>query len=447
VIELGGRWLLPGFWDEHVHFALWAAHSRRLDLSAANSAAQAADLLRAGLGGGSSDEPLVAVGFRDASWVDAPHRDLLDALPTDRQIFAISADLHAVWLNGAALRRIGHPDHPTGVLREAECFAVETALAEESAAQGASWIAAAARQAAAKGTIGIVDLTMDWTRDDWLAQRAGGLDVLRVECGVYPAQLDQAIAAGGRTGEAIAGDELLRVGPFKVVADGSLNTRTAWCFDPYPGMEGPGRFGVESVGFDELVHLMRRAAAAGLTPAIHAIGDRCAAVVLDAFAAVGCGGRVEHAQLMRWADMDRMAELGLVASIQPVHALDDRAVADRMWPGRTERSFPMAALAQRGIRLALGSDAPVAPLDPWATVAAAVARCRDGEEPWHGEQAISAGQAIAASARGHGSVTVGMVADLQAVERDPFAADAESLRTMPVAATFLAGRPVGAGLG
>jgi predicted amidohydrolase YtcJ len=127
--------------------------------------------------------------------------------------------------------------------------------------------------------------------------------------------------------------------------------------------------------------------------------------------------------------------------VQPEHAMDDRDVADRYWAGRTDRAFMLADLAAAGVELALGSDAPVAPLDPWVAISAAVGRARDGREPWHPEQAIEARAALAASTGGRGAVVrAGTPADLAVVELDPFAASADDLRRMPVAATLLAGR-------
>jgi predicted amidohydrolase YtcJ len=144
--------------------------------------------------------------------------------------------------------------------------------------------------------------------------------------------------------------------------------------------------------------------------------------------------------LLTAADIARFAKLGVVASVQPEHAMDDRDVADHYWDGRTERAFVLASLLNAGVVLSLGSDAPVAPLDPWVTMAAAVGRTRDGREPWHAEQAISRQSALAASARGRHVVAVGDVADLAICGIDPFTASVADLRQMPVAATLLGGR-------
>ena len=191
---------------------------------------------------------------------------------------------------------------------------------------------------------------------------------------------------------------------------------------------------------------LRHAHAAGIAPAVHAIGDRANAAVLDALEAVGPDGwngraSIEHAQLLRREDVARFARLGVVASVQPEHAMDDRDVADRYWAGRTDRAFMLAELSAAGVELALGSDAPVAPLDPWVAIAAAVGRTRDGREPWHPEQAIETRAALAASTGGQGAeVRPGAPADVAVVELDPLAASVEQLRRMPVALTLLEGR-------
>jgi predicted amidohydrolase YtcJ len=137
-------------------------------------------------------------------------------------------------------------------------------------------------------------------------------------------------------------------------------------------------------------------------------------------------------------DIDRLARLGLIASVQPEHAIDDRDVADRYWAGRTGHAFAYRSLLDAGVTLALGSDAPVAPLDPWVTIAAAVHRTRGEREPWHPEQRITVAEALGAS--GHGPIAAGRAADLVVLDRDPLTATTDELRAMPVAATMLAGQ-------
>lgn len=442
-IDLDGRWLLPGLWDHHVHFDQQALALRRVDLSGAASAAEAArtmsgHLSRLRLAPG---QPIVGHGFRDGLWPDAPTLALLDAAVPGAPAVLVSADLHCCWLNTPALALYGRAGHPTGVLREDDCFDVVGRLGDVPTSTLDDWVAEAASAAAARGVVGVTDLEMTDNTASWSRRFTAGFDVLRIEAGIYTSHLDAAVAAGHRTGDAIQaasgtpGAGLLTVGPFKVLTDGSLNTRTAYCVDAYPGTQ---EHGLLTVSPENLVPLLRTAWSAGIHPAVHAIGDEANRLALDAFETVGCRGRIEHAQLVRVEDIPRFAALGVTASVQPEHAMDDRDIAEHYWAGRTGRAFALRSLLDAGATLLLGSDAPVSPLDPWVTLSAAVTRSRDGREPWHPEQSISVGEALAAST--HSTVAVGEVADLVAVDRDPFAASGDELRTMPVALTLLAGR-------
>ncbi|WP_416482554.1 amidohydrolase [Streptomyces sp. CL12] len=441
VVDLDGRVLLPGLWDAHVHLAEWANARHRLDLAGTGSARAVADLVRRRTGG-PRDTVLFGYGFRDGLWSDTPHKDLLDAVLPDRPVALVSADLHAVWLNSPALTLIGRGDHPTGLLREHETHEALSALPKAPVEVVDDRIAEACRAAAARGVTGVIDFQYGDTVEDWTRRTAHTPPALRVAAAVYPSRLDTAIARDLRTGDGVGRHPgLVRVGPLKLFTDGSLNTRTALCHDPYPGLEGTeGAHGIEETPPGELVRLMRRAAAHGIEPAVHAIGDRANRVALDAFAAVRCRGRIEHAQLLSPEDLPRFAELGVTAGVQPRHATDDRDVADRHWAGRTDRAFAYAALHAAGARLEFGSDAPVSPLDPWLAVAAAVSRTDDGRPAWHPEQRLSVPDALVAAARGRRLVRVGDPADLVVVDVDPLTADAGTLRAMPVHATMTGGR-------
>jgi predicted amidohydrolase YtcJ len=433
-IDLAGRWVVPGLWDEHVHFTQWAQTARRLDVSRAASAAEAAALVHRRAAAEPGDEPLIGFGFHDALWPDTPTRELLDAAAGSRPVVLVAGDLHCSWLNSAAAAAFA-PGSTEALLREDASFAVTSLLSTADDATLDRWAAEAAAAAAGRGVVGIVDLEYGWNLDTWVRRMSSGADSLRVEFGVYSDDLERAAGLSLRTGRIVEGTGgLLAVGPFKVISDGSLNTRTALCRHAYPD----GGHGVANLGPEELVARMRFAARHGLTPAVHAIGDEANRLALDAFEEVGVGGRIEHAQLIAPEDVPRFARLGVVASVQPEHAMDDRDVADRLWAGRTSDAFPLASLLRAGARLAFGSDAPVAPLDPWVAIAAAVGRTRDGREPWHAEQAIPVEAALAASMRS--TIAPGEPADLAVLDRDPLTAGPDDLRTMPVAATLLAGR-------
>ncbi|GAB3616482.1 amidohydrolase family protein [Okibacterium endophyticum] len=437
-VALDGRFLRPGLWDSHVHFRQYAGVRRRLDLTWALSAREAVDTVSALLR--ASRRAILGYGFRDGLWPDEPSTAMLDAIAPDVAVVLVSGDLHCGWLNSAALAQFGLPRDTTGLVREGDWIPVLNRLDALHPDPGDTALREAAQAAASRGVVGIVDFETDDNLAEWPARLEPGFPPLRVEAAIWPWHLEQAVAAGRRTGDAVQGtDGLVTVGPLKIVVDGSLNTRTAFCVDPYPGLEGRAdACGVLSVPADELRGLMRAADDAGLGLAVHAIGDRANSLVLDAYADLGITGTIEHAQLVTAEDIPRFAQLGVTASIQPEHAMDDRDVADRYWAGRTDRAFAYRSLVESGAAIRLGSDAPVAPLDPWIAIDAAVGRARDGREAWHPEQSIGLETALAASARGRTSLREGDRADLIVLDADP--STATELRTMPVAGTLVAGQ-------
>ncbi|SEI84475.1 amidohydrolase [Demequina mangrovi] len=430
-VALDGRLVVPGLWDAHVHFTQWARTRGRLDLSGAGSVAEACAIVR----DAAADGMLVGFGYRWATWAELPTREALDAARVAPTVL-LSGDLHTAWVNSSAARELGCA---AGLLREDDAFAVQVALSARPLAPGA--VEEAVRAASARGVVGIVDLEMDDGLARWRDRVAAGIDGLRVEVGFYEPLLETRIATGARSGTPVeGGGGLLRHGPLKVITDGSLNTRTAHCVQPYDD----GGHGTQNVSGAHLADIMRRAASAGISCAIHAIGDAATTIAFDAFASSGARGSIEHAQLVSEGDVARFAGLGVVASVQPEHALDDRDVADVLWHGRTARAFALRSILDAGGRLALGSDAPVAPLDPWIAIAAAVHRTRDGRAPWHPEQAITVDEALAASTRTR--IAVGEPADLVVLDADPWTADVEGLRGLPVAMTLVGGRTTHGGV-
>lgn len=445
ILDLRDATVLPGLVDGHVHVDQWTQRRYRIDVGAAAGPLAVAAMIRAHVDGGRgwSGELVTAHGFRDAMWDEPADRTVLDEVVGDVPVAVVSADLHAVWLSTAALVEVGRSQHPTGVLRDLDGLELLQVLtAEEPTALGDARVADTLAAAASRGVTRLVDFEHADTIAAWQRRSATHGLAVRVHAAVWPSWLDAAIAAGRHTGDIVEGTGgLLHVGPLKIMADGSLNTRTACCDDPYPhGAADHESHGLQLIERADLVTMMTHAWQGGLEPAVHAIGDRANSLALDAFEAVGCPGRIEHAQLVRVEDFRRFARRGLVTSVQPQHAVADRDVAERYWPGRTARAFAYRALEAAGARLEFGSDAPVTPLDPWLAIAAAVHRTDDDRPPWHPEQRLSLHSAVTAACAGRASVAVGDVADLTIVPGDLLSLDAAELRGHPVLATVVGGQ-------
>lgn len=442
-----GRWCAPGLWDQHVHLTQWTLSSQRLDLAPARTPEDVLALV-AGRVAALPGVPLVGWGHRPGGWRREVTVAELDAVTGETPAVLIAGDGHHAWLNTTALMHLALPLRDS-VVRENEWFAVYPRLAGLVGTDGTSPEAfrRTLQAAAAKGVVGLVDFEFSGSRHDWVERWSQGCDLLRVRWATYADTLDEVLEAGLRSGDPLPGcDERITMGPLKIISDGSLNTRTAWCCEPYADahrLDHPA--GQPNLSPEELRDLLERAHAGGLEVATHAIGDAAVAEALAAYADTGAGGSVEHAQLVGREDVRRMAALGIRASVQPAHLLDDRDLTELAWPGRAERCFALRWMLEDGVELVLGSDAPVSPLDPWLAIAAAVHRSADDRGPWHEEQAITAAEALAASVDGQPTVGVGSPADLVLLDEDPLALRADSastaaaLRDMRVALTVVDG--------
>ncbi len=447
-----GRWALPGLWDQHVHMVQWSLVRSRLDLSGATSVESALELVRAGLAARPHDDPLVGYGHRCAGWSRQPTTADLDALCPDRPVVLVSGDAHHGWLNTAAMRLLGADPRP-GVISENEWFDVYDRLGDLPGAgsHAEAAVLAAMREARRRGVVGIVDLEFSPSWDLWPARLAAG-GPLRVRTGAYAGRLPEIIERSWRTGDPLPGGAgWARMGPLKIISDGSLNTRTAWCCEPYADAASlPTPHGTANFTEAELIELVGTAHRHGLQTALHAIGDRAVAQALRVFAVTGAAGSIEHAQLLPATGLDQWAKLPVRASVQPAHLLDDRSVTEQCWPDRTERAFALRRLVTHGIPVVLGSDAPVAALDPWLAMAAAVHRAPGDGAPWHPEQALTVPEALAASTDGR-RLQVGAPGDIVLVEADPLAGvragveaaeQARMLTQMVVSATVIGGQLV-----
>ncbi len=444
-IDGEGRWLIPGLWDQHVHLGQWTMSSQRLDLTGTRSVEDALARVARRLAE-MPDVPVIGWGHRSAGWARQPTVRELDDVTGLRPVVLISGDGHHAWMNTVAMHGLRLPERE-GVVAEAEWFHAYPRLVDIAGSDGTAPDAYlhTLRQAAAKGVTGLVDLEFDQSLNAWPDREAGGAELLRVRVGAYTDTLPEFLAAGLRTGDPLPGcGPLVTMGPLKIISDGSLNTRTAWCCSPYAGSDETGAPNLSGAG---LRVLLAHASRHGLEVAVHAIGDAAASEALAAYADTGARGSIEHAQLINREDSRRMAELGIRASVQPAHLLDDRDLSEAFWPDRTDRCFALRWLHDDGVEVVFGSDAPVSPLDPWDAMAAAVHRSGDEREPWHPEHSLTVYEALAASTDGKGTVAVGHLADLVLLDADPLPRgssleQAQSLRSMQVAATWVDGEMV-----
>ncbi len=455
-VDLGGRCVLPGFNDAHVHFPTWAAARREVRLEGTTSVADVVTQVRAGLESIREGEWLHGRGWRSAGWPEQPTKEALDEATGDVPVALLAQDGHSLWLNSAGLAR-GHGKlqvaggvveldergEPTGVLREESCWQFRDRHLQISDDDYVSAMREGLRVAAARGVTAVHD------KDGWIGALRfwQALDDLTVRVWQsFPAdRLDELEELGLRSG---FGGPMLRVGYLKAFMDGTLGSQTARMLDGA---------GVEITSRAELAEIVRRGAEAGWPVAVHAIGDRANRDALDAFeetrdvwAPLGLRQRIEHAQLLAPEDIGRFAELGVAASVQFSHATSDRDAADRFWAGKTGGAYAYRSLLDSGAVVANGSDAPVEELDPLAGLVAGVLRTVDDRPAWHPEQALGIEAALAATCvtpawlaydeHRRGKLVPGYLADLVVLDRDPVAVPPEELPEVRVVATMVGGR-------
>jgi predicted amidohydrolase YtcJ len=446
-VDLRGGLMVPGWGDAHVHFVWWAQQMRRIDLSATDTVEEALAAVERHARALPEGRWILGGRFDKNRWGRWPTAAELDRVTHGRPAALRSRDGHARWLNSRSLELAaigpgtatpaggvierGPGGAPTGVLMENAIGLVDRVLPQPDADERYEQAVAGQREAWARGITAIGNLDNfagTWPFDAFERMRERGELGIRVHSGIPFARLDEAIAQGLRTGR---GDEWHRVGPVKIFTDGALGSQTAAMEEPYEGSQDRGVLTIAPADLDSAV---ARAAAAGIAVAIHAIGDRAVHVALEAIAptrrsAPALRQKIEHIQLVREDDLPRFGQLGVIASMQPIHATSDRDLADRYWGARTKRAYPLRTIADGGGVLAFGSDAPVEPIDPLLGIHAAVTRMRPGDSgPWHPEQRITLDEALAAYSSGfayafaqerdHGTLEPGMRCDATVIEAD-----------------------------
>lgn len=481
-VDLGGRRVLPGLTDSHFHFYGWALARRGLSLAGTTSLAEVRERVREAAQNAVPGEWILGQGWNQDTWPNPrlPVRADLDDLSPDNPVILWRTDLHLAWVNSRALQAAGitadTPDpemgiierdeggQPTGILRELAINRVRQVIPPFTADETDEAMRQAMADVHRLGLTGVHDMRIMGGEDGppafrvWQRLRSEGALDLRVWMMLPSERLHESIALGLRTG---FGDDILRVGGIKLFADGATGPRTAWMLEPF----SDAGTGMPLTPMAEIAEIVSRAHAAGISTAIHAIGDRAVRELLDVFTEVlpgqkeGAGPlaphRIEHVQHSHPADLKRLGPLGLVASVQPIHATDDMMMIDRACGERGRWAYAFRDLLDAGTVLALGSDCPVASPNPFWGIHAAVTRQRRDGSPagaWYPAQCLTVAEAVwgytlgPAHASGQvaqqGSLTPGKLADLVVLDRDIFTIPPEDIADTQVWLTVFDGRIV-----
>lgn len=479
-IDLGGKLMLPGLCDAHIHLSHYALGLREVRLAATRSRQEMLARIRDAAAHTAPGAWIVGQGWNESWWgdTDFPTAAEIDAATgPDAPAIFYRSDMHSAVVNTAALRLAGvtaatanppggvidrdETGQPTGFLRE---LAIDLVARHVPPPTAAEHDAALRAGMAALHRLGITAVHAQRIKDgddgprEWASLqrlRAAGALHLRVACNVAAHEMVHLAGLGLRTG---FGDDALRLGHVKVFADGSLGSRTAWLLAPFDKLtpEEGDNTGVSVTPPAQMAEEFRQAVALGFPISIHAIGDRANRVVLDIFEELASSApapavphRIEHVQIIDPADLPRLAQLGITASVQPIHAIDDMDTADLFLGARAAHLYNFRSLLASGALVAFGSDAPVADANPFVGIHAALVRQRVERLPapsWYPDECITLEQAIyaytlgAARATGWaqtiGSITPGKRADLVVLDRDLFALTTEEVHAGAVAAVL-----------
>jgi predicted amidohydrolase YtcJ len=485
LIDLKGRFVVPGLTDSHFHFYDWALGLRRLQLEHVTSLHEMVRLVAAKATQTPPGVWILGTGWNETRWPDEryPTRGDLDTAASSNPVILWRNDLHLAVANSAALAaaHVGHdtpnpPEgiidrdetgHPNGILRD---FAVNL-VADVIPPPTERAVTEAMRDAASRlhriGITGIHDFRIMGGREGHLAFRSyerldqrGDLPI-RIWMQLPAEHLDEAIALGLRTG---FGSDRLRVGHVKLFADGGQGARTAWMLAPY---EDTGTCGLPLTPPDQIAEMLTRADSHGLAVAVHAIGDRAnreLLTVLEHFAGQptersttppSAPHRIEHMQMLHPQDIKRLTGLRVVASLQPTQCTDDIPMIERSVGERSSRAYVLRDIADSGVIMAFGSDCPVADPNPFYGIHAAVTRQRRDGTPaggWHPEQRLTVEQSLQAYTLGPaiatgrqsslGSIAAGRLADLVVLDRDVLACDPAAIADTGVCMTVFDGKVV-----
>jgi predicted amidohydrolase YtcJ len=480
VVDAGGRFLMPGFNDSHIHLMTGGAQLDSVDLKDAATPEQFARRIGDRARTLAKGEWVLGGNWDEQQWAkpELPTKELIDATTPDTPVFVNRYDEHMSLANSAALRLAGvtaktadppggvivrdGKGNPTGILKDAAQSFVFRVIPAPTTDQRARTVRRALGHMASLGVTSVQDMGPDPEDVDvYAALAAAGELTARIRAVPAEVGLAARLAKGPVSAPSLP---FLRVSGAKGFADGSLGSTTAYFFEPYT--DAPNARGLLADEMQPIEGMRSRLIAidrAGQQLCIHAIGDRAISIVLDLFADVEAANgprdrrpRIEHSQHVAPKDFERYARLGVIAAVQPYHAIDDGKWAEkRIGAERAKTTYAFRSFLDHKVRLAFGSDWPVAPISPLEGMYAAVTRATlDGKRPggWVPEQKVTPAEAIEAYTMGaayaefmekeKGSITPGKLADLVLLSGDPLRVAPEAIRDLRVQLTVAGGKVV-----